>query len=97
MVLAIRLSVRTVREKVGSKNLRIQRIHSGIRKKIDRDHARDPLIVKAHISPMRVLLRQLMQTRFLVSLHPMPTIRWSLLMKLGHDRQRVIKNLYGAI
>jgi hypothetical protein len=96
MVLAIRLSTRVVREKVGNKNLKTIRTHNGIRKKIDKVHDLDLLIVRAHVSPMYVL-RRLMQTRFLVSSRPMPTIRRSLVMRLGHGLQHVIKNLCDVI
>jgi hypothetical protein len=65
MVLAIRLSKRVVRAKVGNKNLKTQRIHNGIRKKTDKAHALGPLIVRAHANLMHVL-RRLMQTQFLV-------------------------------
>jgi len=96
MELAIHQSKRVVREKVGNKNLKTIRIHNGIRKKIDKVHALDLLIVRAHVSPMHVL-RLLMQMRFLASSHPMPTIRRSLVMRLGHGLQHVIKNLSDVI
>jgi hypothetical protein len=95
-VLAIRLSMRVVREKIGSKNLKITRMRNGIRKKIDKAHALGLLIVRAHANLMRVL-RQLMQRRFLVLLPPMPTIRRSRVMKPGHVLHRAIKNLCGVI
>jgi hypothetical protein len=65
MVLAIRLSMRVVREKVGSKNLKILRIHNGIHKKTDKVHALVLRIVRVHASPTHVP-RRLMRTRFLV-------------------------------
>jgi hypothetical protein len=65
MVLAIRLSKRVVRAKVGNKNLKTLRNYNGIRKKTDKAHALDLLIVRAHVSLMHVL-RRLMRTRFLV-------------------------------
>jgi hypothetical protein len=64
-VLAIRLSMRAVREKIGSKNLKITRMRNGIRKQIDKAHALGLLIVRAHANLMHVL-RRLMRTQFLV-------------------------------
>jgi hypothetical protein len=95
-VLAIRLSMRVVREKIGNKNLKTTGIRNGIRKKTDKAHVLDLLIVKAHVSPIHVL-RRLMQTQFLVLLLPMPTIHRSLATKPGLVRRHAINDLYGVI
>jgi hypothetical protein len=96
MALTIRQSKQVVRAKVGNKNLKTIRIHNGIRKKTDKVHALDLLIVRVHVSLMRAL-RRLMQTQFLVLLPPMPTIRRLRAMRLGHVRRHAIKNLCGVI